>query len=189
MIVLGIDPGARATGLALVAFDDYPPRLLWSHTVYRLATMPTAMPMDPPLPVPLGYLERVFDIVSALRGTLRPDLIAVENITPPARATLNQPATVGQSATAPVLAASIVAGYCLTFGQVAPVTAVPEHEGTGTAVLGAYPEEVVAANERRHPQWRTRTGTGYALLRHVRAAYDITRLAHQTATQRPKVAG
>lgn len=180
MIVLGINPGPRSTGLAIVAFDPAGPRLVWDFIVHRAGPA-----QDPALPVPLRYLDRIY----AVAAEIRVDVIGVEDITPPARSTFNRPATVSTSDTAPILASSIVSGYCLTFGQLAHIVAVPEHDSHGAGPLGSYPESMVAADERRNPLWRTRTGTGHAPLRHARAAYDVARMAHRMTTQKAKVAG
>ncbi len=179
MNILGIHPGPRHTGLVLVDFGPLGARLLFHTTVGRDAPV-----IDPPLPVPLPYLERVFDTAARLK----PHLIGVENVAPPSRAALNVASTVATCPEAPTLATSIVAGYCMTFGQLAPVVAVVP-DGNGAGPLGTYPEVLVAEDERRNPQWRMKTSTGHAPLRHVRAAYDVARLAQAITSRKAPIAG
>lgn len=166
MIVLGIDPGALATGIVIVDFTAPTiPDLLAHTTIRRTTTGPEYLPVE------LDYLEQIYAVVARARV----DVIGVEDVTPPnlhmARAAYN---------TGPVLATAIVAGYCTSFAAHGRIIQVPPH-GNGGGPLGGYPGELVSERERLQPNWIRRTSGDKAALRHERSAFDVARMAHRLA--------
>lgn len=182
VIILGIDPGAVATGFALTG---HKPRqrltLLASATVLRTKST-QQLPVDP------AYLHDVIDTCAQLthsaerdafsdKGTVAPIRIAIEGLTRPnwhmhGRAAANPE---------PLLAAAIVLGNLqawavTTYGR---YTEIPPG-GNGSAILSQYPEPLVSDAERRKPNWQMRIGeTGK--LRHERSAFDVA----LTASRQP----
>ena len=160
MLITAIDPGAKETGIAVVEFTEpgYTPRLVRSVTINRGG-------LDKPI---LPYLERVHQAVELDT----PDLLAIETVVAP---TL----PMGRAAfrPGPLLDTAIVAGFCVSFHHT--VVMVPP-EGNGAGPLASYPEVLVSARERAHPNWRGRLGSDcHGRLRHERSAYDVARRGHQ----------
>lgn len=164
MIVIGIDPGARDTGIAVVAFDGNTPALVSHCTVSRDIYAEGVY-----LPVAQDYLERIYAAIAAESA----DIIGVEGVVPP---NLHM----GRAAfkTSPILATAIVSGYCQSFGKHGRIIVVPP-DGNGAGPLGAYPTTLVSPRERTHIRWRTNTGDNNGQLRHERSAYDVARIAHR----------
>lgn len=181
MIVIGVDPGGRDTGLVVI--DDAPPvtrdrpagaiDLLESLTIRR-ADSAAGTPIEA---VPRTYL---LDVMSAVRDLLQIHvgdarrgtshaLIAVEGVVKPTghaggrRGHLIDPA--GLLATAQVLGAILARAWSV------PVVRVPPG-GNGSALpWTAYPEQI-----------RAKSPLGKDNRRHMRSAYDVALLARQTLT-------
>lgn len=180
MLILGIDPGARETGVAVVDFGDRRagPRLVISTTVR--STAPTAVY----LPVPADYLAAIVETIGPIVNALpRVDGVAVEDVVAP-----NLHMERAAYSTGPIVATAQVSGWCLgLLAEHWPLAIrVPPH-GNGGAPLGAYPPQLVSDTERRNPNWRIRPGGDKAKLRHERSAYDVARVGHRlhTSTTRP----
>lgn len=171
MIVLGVDPGARATGLVVVDTDvvpGIPPALLGSTTVER--------PKDGRnlLDVPPEYLRSVIAaMVEAMRqirdeATLEPtrhvELIAVERVRRPswhvARGSKSGKGGAAADPTA-LLATAVVLGAILGRAWTVPVVTVPPDRNGRQLPLDAYPTPLAT------------TGKGQDKRRHERSAYDV----------------
>ncbi|XAO35572.1 RuvC-like resolvase [Gordonia phage Morgana] len=154
--VVGVDPGSRTTGLAvvrgttLVAFDSI------THD-------------GPVFPASTDYLRAVAAAVDSLIETHSASLLAVETLREP-----NWHVGGGRAAARPgaVIATCAVVGGLQMHDFDVPLVMVPPGKH-GKGYLGSYPEELVGPGERRRPDWRVRTGTG--ALRHARSAFDVAR--------------
>jgi hypothetical protein len=175
-VVLGVDPGAKGTGLALVA-----------HGQLRHAETVRTVRADPLRPAHT-YLASVLEQVTLAlidagqRGELV-EAIAVEGVTKP-NPHMNR--RNGRAATDP----SHIMGAAMVFGAVVahdwPVRVlVVRPGGNGSRPLGAYPSPLVSDAERRVSGWQMRpAGTGK--LKDQRSAYDVAREAAQYV---PAIAG
>lgn len=172
MIVAGVDPGSRGSGLAVI--DTRPnlasmsgagiaPLLLASTTVRR----PTTEPVTQPSP---AYLARVVEQVRYYVDLHHPDLIAVEGITAPnAHVRVTNPEH--------ILAAAMVYGAVLAHGWGVPLIVI-KPGGHGSKPLGWYPDALVSDAERRPgSQWRLRNA-GHGQLKDQRSAYDVAVAGH-----------
>jgi len=156
VIVIGVDPGARWTGI--VARDG---NTLLGHLILRNG--------GELFPVELQWLRLVTDAVENFIRVYNADLLAVEGVTRP-----NWHVGKGRAAANPsaILATAEVAGAvqgCVLPGFTPVVSVRPgKHD---KAPMCFYPEALVSDAERRKPDWRTRVGGGQ--LRHARAAWSI----------------
>lgn len=152
--IIGIDPGARNSGVVLVR-PHTPPQF---HTVLNEGDI---------LPPPADYLHDVISAVYHLIDQGNVEHIALESLVRPnwhvggGRAAKNPEALMG---TAVVLGAVLAYRWPLPLHLVPPVA-------NGGKPLAAYPAELISDGEKRRPGWQMRIGTGE--LRHVRSAYDV----------------
>lgn len=178
-LILGIDPGAVATGFALMLAEKHQhPRLLTAETVLRVK--PSTYKPTQFLPVEDDYLTHVVDTCALIVSTASLGAFdskvtdatfhaAIEGITRPnwhmhGRAAANPEA---------LLAAAIVLGNIQAWAreQLGTYIEIPP-SGNGSAPLATYPEPLVSDAERRKPNWQNAIGkTGK--LRHQRSAWDI----------------
>lgn len=153
--ILGVDPGARETGLVLTYGD----RLLG----HRLAIAPDVLDMRNPVdPV---YLELVIATTEELLDetateAVTPsgaDLLAIEAVHPPN-------GHLGMTNVAGALGLAAVTGALIGWaqGEDLPVMAI-DTDGHGQGPLLGYPKDLVGPMEKK--------GTG--VLRHCRSAYDV----------------
>jgi len=176
MIVIGVDPGARHTGIVVV--DTARRACLDHHTLSRPST-------DPMLPVSTQYAN---DIVSMI-GTLTRDpdreirAIAVETVTRPNWHVTSREGG-GRAAANPeaLIAAAVIVGAVITLRIGVPIVQVPPGHN-GSAPLAAYPDALVSDRERAQRGWRLRVGTG--TLRHARSAFDVALHAPTLLRSRP----
>ncbi len=158
--VLGIDPGARATGLCVLSGDQI--------VAHRTITSEGEI-----FPAERRYVLAVLEAGATLRQIHDVDLVAVETITRPSwhmkgRAAVDPTALL---ATAEVLGAVL--------GVTGPSTS-PKSDPTKTGHNHSAPtRELVSPAERRKAGWENRIGGGQ--LRHARSAYDVARLATKLA--------
>lgn len=156
-VLIGIDPGARDTGIIAI-FDG---TRVVSESVHN---------EGPLLPLTWSYISQVGRCVDALIDEAEGDaVIKIEGVTAPnwhvAKDAKRGAATnpTGLLGTAQMLGALM--GW---YGEDAVI--VPPR-GNGSKPLGAYPLELVSKGERRTKGWELRVGTGK--MRHVRSAWDI----------------
>lgn len=165
VIVLGVDPGAKDTGICVIRGRD----ILATHTVTTTGDL---------FPADRDYLQAVVHAVASCFGEgawcsiaepNEPTLVAVESITKP-----NWHMGRGGAAANPtaLLATAEVLGAVLAHPWPVPIVAVPPGKN-GSQPLGAYPPELVSAAERRAKNWQLKVGGGK--LRHQRSAYDVAR--------------
>ena len=159
--VLGIDPGARATGLCVLAGDQ----ILAHQTVTSEGEI---------FPAERRYVLAVLEAGALLLQTHDVDHVAVETITRPSwhmkgRAAVDPTALL---ATAEVLGAVLGVDWPVNVTQIRP-------NKNGSQPLGTYPGVLVSPGERRKAGWEARIGGGQ--LRHARSAYDVARLATKLA--------
>ena len=176
MRVLGIDPGARGSGIVLV--DTATREVLDARTIRR--------PDEPLVQVSPGHLAAIVDAIfttCASNGdpAKRPDLIAVEGVVEPSphanRANGRATTNVGA-----ILATSIVLGTVLAAASSAlcPPLVVIRPGRNGSQALGTYPPELVAPGERRDSKtpsggripWQVRPA-GKGALKDQRSAFDV----------------
>lgn len=161
--VLGIDPGARSTGLCVLSDGE----ILAHQTVTSEGDI---------FPAQRRYVLNVVSTAASLyeainvHSTYDIDLVAIETITRPSwhmkgRAAVDPSALL---ATAEVLGAILGHAWPVDVIQVRP-------SKNGSRPLGAYPDELISPAERRKKGWEHRIGGGQ--LRHARSAYDVARLA------------
>ena len=187
VIILGIDPGAVATGVALMLTEKTErPHLLTAETVLR--KKPALYKPTQFLPVEDTYLTDVIATCARVLQTVSlgvyaakvPDVtyrIAIEGITRPnwhmqGRAAANPEA---------LLAAAIVLGNIQAWARetLDHYTEITP-SGNGSAPLATYPDTLVSDAERRKPNWRSAIGKS-GKLRHQRSAWDIA----LTASRQP----
>jgi hypothetical protein len=187
MIILGIDPGAVSTGLALMdAVVRGKPRLLGSATVTRSDR--GYRDLGALLPVSDGYLEDVqmaADALGALVASI--EYVAVEGVVRPTWAGgLRGRAAANPE---PLLATAVVLGYvkaCFPPGLISPTLVEVRPGGNGGGPLGSYPEALVSDREKSAPAWQTRVGGEQAKLRHERSAWDVALVASRLPELRPR---
>lgn len=151
--ILGVDPGARETGLVVVDGDQ-----VLAHDVVVADGK-----LDPQNPVDLAYLDRIrrhAETLLAVAGVGHAlDAIAIEKIGAP------NP-HLGTTNAAGAIACAAVIGelhaWAAHFGDVVPVMLI-DTAGHGRELLQTYPSVLVGPNEPK--------GTG--ILRHARSAYDV----------------
>ena len=159
--VLGIDPGARATGLCVLSGDEI--------IAHRTITSGGAY-----FPAQRLYVRDVVTTAVLLHDLYEAELIAIETITRPSwhmkgRAAVDPTALL---ATAEVLGAVLGVDWPVNVTQIRP-------NKNGSQPLGAYPGVLVSPAERRKAGWEARIGGGQ--LRHARSAYDVARHATKLA--------
>jgi len=162
-VVIGVDPGARSTGIAVVDLargtDDGPPPLLWSQTVARIVD--ESLIENPPP----SYLHAVVYAVACLTDEHRPALIAVEGI---ARPRWHNGGKASPIDPAPLLGTAQVVGALLAASTIAgsPVTRVRPGRNGHLFPLTRYPDRLATQ------------GKGQDSRRHERSAYDVAVTAH-----------
>lgn len=165
-VVIGVDPGAKGTGLAVIDTRTLVQinALMASTTVRR----PTDEPVTQPSP---AYLANVVDQLRAYVTDHNADLIAVEGITEP------NP-HLGLTNVGHILAAAMVYGAVVARGYGVPLIVV-RPGGHGSKPLGWYPDALVSDAERRAngASWRT-CKAGPGKLKDQRSAYDIAVAGH-----------
>lgn len=176
MRVLGVDPGARDTGIVLRAGD----RLLHAETLTRAGEELFTGRGPGVGPVHLGHLNRALDRVWADTGGW--DLAGIECVVAPSPH-VNRRNGNAVIDVRPLLAAAIVLGDLQRhLADLAPVVWVPPgHNGSGA--LASYPPQLVSDAERRHGL--NRIGEG-GKLRHVRSAWDVSGQASLLARQQAR---
>lgn len=160
MIVLGVDPGGRWTGLALIDTHTNAtaggslvatPALLSSTTIERTDD-------GPPTYVPPHYLRAVNAAIVEALASWPVDLIAVERIERPKGFANGKKHTIDP---APLLAAAIVFGAVAGRAWTVDLVAI-RAGGNGYALpLNRYPDPLATA------------GKGHDKRRHERSAYDV----------------
>ena len=165
MIVLGIDPGAVATGLALI--DEAPfatPLLLDSHTIERgpRAEEETGELVD----VPDLYLRHVNADAALWAKNRRVEVVGIEGIRRPSWRHAGKVKPVDPSA---IMATGIVLGALRAAMHIAQVPVVIVRPlGNGRLFpLNAYPGPLAT------------DGAGRDKRRHERSAYDVAVMAAQ----------
>lgn len=170
MIVVGVDPGARSTGLAVIdttrnAGMIATPFLAASITVERTDDRPL-------LEVPAEYLLRVnAAVVDAVRE-FAGELVAVERVRRPSwHVARGSKSGRGGAAADPsaIMATGIVFGAIAGRAWTVPLVAIPP-DGNGRVLpLDRYPVPLAT------------TGKGNDKRRHERAAYDVATAGPQVA--------
>lgn len=154
MIVLGVDPGGRDTGLAVVG-DGIPTHqsLLASRTVHRTGATRTLAS------VPRSYILDVMVATLELVNAAEPRLIAVEGVTrPKGHATGRSGHLIDPSG---LLATAQILGAILGRAWSVPVVVIPPGGNGSFLPLARYPEPLAT------------TGKGNDKRRHERSAYDV----------------
>lgn len=147
LVILGVDPGAKETGLALIEGDA-----VLDHFV---ASRPRVTDLVDPL-----YAAYVLKAADVLLDGLTQDLdaVAIEDLRAP-----NPHVRVTNPG--PAIAAGVIAGALIGWADrrgVRVVTVSPE--GLGSRLLATYPKTLVGPRET--------SGRG-GVLRHARSAYDV----------------
>ena len=173
--IVGIDPGARNTGLVLVEFPQ-----MGGHRSTLHKSLTIENPVSDFLPLADEYVMLVKDAISDLswQATSSDVLIAVEGVTRP---TWNNAGRFGGAAIdpGPLLSTALLVGHLAgSFRERGwPVRVVPpNHHGGGA--LASYPESLVSDAEKRRRNWRATVGGDKAKLRHERSAFDVAMAAH-----------
>lgn len=152
--VVGVDPGARATGIVLVAADGV------------VSGVSVENPAGPLLPPPVEYVARV---ISAVGDLAAPGVVvAVESVTRPSWHVAKSASRGAAGNPTALLGTAVVLGAVLGAYPTA-VLVRPGRNGSGP--MGVYPEVLVSVGERRKPGWENRVGGGK--LRHQRSAWDV----------------
>lgn len=162
---IGIDPGSRTTAIITITNTNTPLSL-------SLITNPGDL-----LPPPAEYIT---DIITELNTHLKKhpnSLIAVESVTAPSWHLAHNHKHGSATNPTGLIGTAMILGAILAHHPTA--TLVPPNKN-GSKPLGAYPPELVSPREQKHPNWRTKTGTGK--LRHARSAYDVAITANTTPT-------
>lgn len=151
--ILGVDPGARETGLVVIRGGD-----LLAHAIVIAGEK-----LDPRNPVDLGYLRKVLAGIEELLGSSGVghalDAVAIEAVGAP-NPHLGMTNVAGIVALAAVIGA--ISAWAGDLGDPVPVLLI-EPDGHGKDPLRAYPPTLVGPREAR----------GGGILRHCRSAYSI----------------
>ena len=174
--IVGVDPGARNTGLTLLEFPQmggHRSTLHESHTIENAAS--DFLPLDS------DYVGRVKAEISELtwHATTSDVLIAIEGVTRP---TWNNAGRFGGAAIdpGPLLSTAMLVGVldgAFTERGWPILIVPPNHHGGGA--LASYPESLVSDAEKRRRNWQATVGGDKAKLRHERSAYDVAIAAHR----------
>lgn len=154
-IVVGVDPGARSTGVVVVSAGEV------IHCV--LLENKGAL-----LPVPAGYVAGVVGEVTGLVARFPGCVVAVEGVNRPSWHVAKSAKRGAASNPTGVIGTAVVLGAVM--GACPDCVVVPPGRN-GSRPLGAYPDCLVGVGEKRREGWRSRVGTGAK--RHVRSAFDI----------------
>lgn len=154
IIVLGVDPGTRSTGLAVRDGGK-----MLGFTVLT-------NPRETIFPAARGWLREVVETATALAEEHGVELIAVESLRRP-----NWHVKGGRAAANPthVIGTAQVLGAVQAMDTEIPIVEAPPGKNGGSP-LGVYPEGLVPDGERRKADWQMRVGGGQ--LRHARSAWD-----------------
>lgn len=163
MIVLGVDPGARNTGLAVIdaaTFNAGPPPLLASYTVTRPAD-------DRPIEaIPRSYLASVNAAIVAALNDFDVKLIGVEGVTRPTGFSKGRVHTLDPG---PIIGTALVLGAIIGRTWSVPVYRIPPKGNGHLFPLARYPEPIATK------------GKGHDKRRHERSAYDVAVMVRQSA--------
>lgn len=152
--VVGVDPGARATGIVLVTADGV------------VSGVSVENPAGPLLPPPVEYVKRV---ISAVGDLAAPGVVvAVESVTRPSWHVAKSASRGAAGNPTALLGTAVVLGAVLG-AYPGAVLVRPGRNGSGP--MGVYPEDLVSVGERRKSGWEMRVGSGK--LRHQRSAWDV----------------
>lgn len=154
--VVGVDPGARATGIVLVGGTGL------------VAGVSVENPEGALLPPPGEYLDRVVRAVFDLAESAPGCVVAVESVTRPSWHVAKSASRGAAGNPTALLGTAVVLGGVL---GAYPGAVLVRPGRNGSAPMGGYPEELVSAGERRKPGWEMRVGGGK--LRHQRSAWDV----------------
>lgn len=153
--VIGIDPGARDTGI----IGTHKDRLIF-QTIHNDGPM---------LPLDRDYLARIINAVDTLLDDLPGASIRVESVVRPSWHVQTKASHGAATNPEPLLSTAIVLGAILGTYPNAHIVP-PGHNGSKP--LAAYPECLVSDRERSREGWQTRTDSR-GKLRHMRSAWDI----------------
>ncbi|WP_009473847.1 hypothetical protein [Rhodococcus sp. JVH1] len=156
MRVLGIDPGAKFTGICVIDGRDV------------IASADVATEYDL-FPADRRYIQEVLNQAYRLLDTLQVQTVAVETITRPSWHMKGR-AAVDPTA---LLATAEVLGAVLGFAWPVPTLQVQPGKN-GSQPFGTYPPTLVTPQERRTPSWQLKIA-GKGKLCHQRSAYDVAR--------------
>lgn len=155
-IVIGIDVGARNTGL--VAVDK--------TVVVAKATVTNDGEL---LPIPQDYVDAVVKVVRYWQGLYGDVVVGVEGVNRPSWHVQKQAKRGAASNPTALLGTAVLLGAVM---GVFPECVVVPPAGNGSGALGAYPDVLVSARERAGVGWELKVGSG-GKLRHERSAYDV----------------
>lgn len=163
--VIGIDPGARDTGIIAKITGPDGTRVI-GVTVHNSGGL---------LPIPADYIRDVITEVDHLASLGDHVVIGVESITRP-----NWHVGKGQGGGAASNPEALL-GAAMLLGAVVDqfdCILIPPG-GNGSRPLGDYPPGLVSVGEQRRDGWETRVGSGK--LRHQRSAWDVAAAAEVAA--------
>lgn len=174
MIVVGVDPGSRDTGIAVVEdleqFGELP-RLLASVTVHRGDDGPL---IDPPDAYLVDVNAAILDAVRTWTpGHRTVSLLAIEGISAPKGFAKGKKHTLDP---APLIGTALVLGAVLGRSWPVPVVRIPPGDNGRRLPLRDYPGPLATR------------GKGYDKRRHERSAYDVAsqgRVLHRLTKGRP----
>lgn len=171
MIVVGVDPGARDTGVTIV---DTPHTAGTSRpaTVLVLASLTVSTPKRPHLVnVPPVYLRDVCVAITDALSTYGAELIAVEGVTKPTGFAHGRKAMLDPSV---LVATGVVFGAVLGRSWGVPLVVV-RPGGNGHRAWATYPHEVRSAADERAAAATPFAPAGDGQRRHERSAFDVAR--------------
>lgn len=181
VIVVGVDPGARGTGVVVIDTDlvrtlaqpSTRPVVLSAGTVRRLDDGPVTSP-------PPAYLVAVADAVREAVDEHAAELVAVEGVTAPTGFADGKRHRIDPSY---IIAAGMAFAAVVSRGYGAHLVIVRPGQN-GSRPLGTYPDALVSAAERRNRRtvdlpaaergvpWQLRPA-GSGQLKDQRSAYDV----------------
>jgi hypothetical protein len=183
-LILGVDPGARATGLVVLnslgnlvthnvierPADEHV--LAWCNRCTEAAQrlLLTALGFGPD-----AHLHRDPDL-NDLVDDLHPVVLAIEAVVEPNphRNRANGKAIIN---TGGIIDTAAVFGAFANFPGTGPGIAV-RPGGHGSQPYATYPDELITPAERRAKGWRLRPAGQSSTIRHARSAYDVARTVH-----------
>ena len=164
MRVLGIDPGAKVTGMCVIDGREV------------IASVDVATAHDL-FPAHRTYIQEVVNQAYRLLDSLQVQTVAVEAITRPSWHMK------GRAAADPtaLLATAEVLGGVLGFAWPVPIVQVQPGKN-GSQPFGTYPPNLITPAERRAQGWQLKTA-GKGQLCHQRSAFDVARAGLRLRTE------
>lgn len=158
VIVVGVDPGARATGIVVVDHSGHPGQLSYRAELVTSTTVTRPLDDGPLVKVPRAYLVDVVATVTAAVRDHAAALLAIEDVNAPSWRHAGKTKPVDPAG---IIATAIVLGALRGRAWQLPVVDVAPGGNGRRLPLHAYPDPLCTG------------GKGHDKRRHERSAFDV----------------